>query len=206
VADTRGGVGFRAAWLNHAGLISRHSEVVLHAFDRELKERPLRVLHAGCENGGTLQVLSAVLPAGSSVLGLERLPSSVPLEIPVLNGDVLDRAWVSGALRSQWFDLIIDSTNSRTPWLWPYLIPGGRYLVEGCDPVDASLLASGVYRDTESWLPVEEIMRVTVFPGLLVIEKRNPRVLPYVEVMVGNFSDVVPEDQLIDRGVRRVIT
>jgi hypothetical protein len=62
-----------------------------------------------------------------------------------------------------------------------------------------------VAADQDSWLPTEEIMRVTVYPRVTVVEKRHPRVVPYVDVMVGNFADVTGEEFLIGQGVKRVI-
>jgi len=57
----------------------------------------------------------------------------------------------------------------------------------------------------DTWLPRDEIMRVTVYPHVLPVEKRNPRVIPYIEIMVGNFAEVVDEATLIDQGVKRVL-
>ena len=42
--------------MRHAGSVSRHSEVVLHAYDREIPIRPMRMLLIGVENGGSLEV------------------------------------------------------------------------------------------------------------------------------------------------------
>jgi hypothetical protein len=66
-------------------------------------------------------------------------------------------------------------------------------------------LVRGVALDGSSWLPVEEIMRVTVFPHVAVVEKRNPRVVPYLNIMVGNFADVTGERSLIESGIKRVV-
>jgi len=86
-----------------------------------------------------------------------------------------------------------------------FLRPGGRLILEGYDIELVSRLVTDVAADQDSWLPTEEIMRVTVYPKVVVIEKRHPRVVPYVDVMVGNFADVTSEDSLIRQGIKRVI-
>lgn len=197
-------MGYRDAWLNHADLGSRHYEVVIHAIERCLPTSAARVLVAGVENGGCLQVWRQILPEGSEAIGVDIDPRCADLGLGVRIGDVLDDGWLRAEFRDGWFDLIIDSTGTMTPWLWPFLAPGGRLILEGYDDRLLDLLGA-VIRDSESWLPVEEIMRCEVYPHVAVIEKRFPRVMPYQEIMVGNFLDVVPETALAERGVRRVI-
>lgn len=198
-------MGYRDAWLMHPNLGSRHYEVVIHAFDKNMPKEPVRVLEAGVENGGSLEVWKQVLPEGSEVIGLDIDPRCAELGLPVLVGDVLDEGWVRGELRGQWFDMIVDSTGTMTPFLWPFLTLGGRYFYEGYDTAKIMTLVEDVALDRDSWLPGEEIMRVEVFPHITVIEKRNPRVLPYLEITVGNFYDVVPEAELLAEGMKRVV-
>jgi hypothetical protein len=38
-----------------------------------------------------------------------------------------------------------------------------------------------------------------------VIEKRYPRVIPYIDIAVGNFADVTGEEELMRQGVKRVL-
>lgn len=198
-------MGYRDRWLGHAGAVSRHYEVVLHAFDRETPTEPVRVLDVGVENGGSLEVWQDCLPEGSTVLGIDSDPRCADLGLDVLILDVTDRDAVKTALRGQWFDFVVDSTETMSPWTWAFLRPGGRMIFEGYDTERVQKLVRDLAEDDESWLPVEEIMRVTVFPRIVVVEKRNPRVLPYIEIMVGNFADVVPEGTLIESGVKRVL-
>lgn len=185
--------------------MSRHSEVVLHAFDRETPTGPVSVLEVGVENGGSLEVWQEVLPEGSSVLGLDIDPRCADLGLPVVIGDVRDQGSVAAALRGRWFDLIVDSSGTMSPWTWPYLRSGGRLILEDYDTTTLLDLVADVADDRPSWLPVEEIMRVTVFPHVAVVEKRNPRVIPYIRVMVGNFGDVVDERTLAEQGVKRIL-
>jgi predicted lipoprotein len=46
---------------------------------------------------------------------------------------------------------------------------------------------------------------VSVYPRVVVVEKRNPRVVPYLDIAAGNFADVTGEQALKDRGVRWVV-
>lgn len=198
-------MGYRDRWLEHAGAVSRHYEVVLHAFDRETPTGPIDLLDVGVENGGSLEVWADILPEGSTVLGLDSDPRCADLGLEVLTVDVTDRDAVKTSLHGRWFDLIVDSTGTMSPWTWAFLRPGGRLILEGYEPGSVQDLVQGVAEDSSSWLPIEEVMRVTVFPHIGIVEKRNPRVLPYIEIMVGNFADVTGERDLIDSGVKRVL-
>lgn len=198
------GVGYRDQWLRHAGGISHHSEVVLHAFDREMPTGPVSLLHVGVENGGSLEVWRDVLPEGSSVLGLDKDPRCADLPIPVVIADVYDQSSVAAALRGQWFDLIVES-GTMSSWTWPFLRPGGRLIFEDYEIEPMMDLVRDVAESRDSWLPVEEIMRVTVFPHVAVVEKRNPRVIPYIRVLVGNFDEVRSEESLRAEGVKRIL-
>lgn len=198
-------MGYRDRWLNHAGAVSRHYEVVLHAFERETPNEPIDLLDIGIENGGSLEVWREVLPEGSTVLGIDNDPRCLELGLPVIGCDVTDRDQVKTALRGKWFDLIVDSTGTMSPWPWAFLRAGGRMILENYDTDSIQDLVWAVAEDESSWLPIEEIMRVTVFPRVAVVEKRHPRVLPYIEIMIGNFADVTGEMDLIESGIKRVL-
>jgi hypothetical protein len=198
-------VGYRDEWLTHAGLGSRHYEVVVHAFDKNLPKEPVRLLEAGVENGGSLEVWKKILPEGSEVVGVDCNPLCATLGLDVRVGDVTDDGWLRGQFRGEWFDIIVDSTGTMTANLWPFLTLGGRMFLEGYDTERVIELVRDVAEDRDSWLPGEEIMRVEVFPHIVVIEKRNPRVVPYLQITVGNFYDVVPEPELLAQGMKRVV-
>lgn len=198
-------MGYRDTWINHAGLASRHYEVVLHAFDREIPNKPLRMLIVGVENGGCVEVWQQCAPEGSTVLGMDIDIRCSDLPIPVSYCDITDRAWLDSELDGQMFDVIIDSTNTMSANLWPYLEAGGLYFYESYIPGWVQTLVSDLALDRDSWLPIEEVMRVSTYSHICVIEKRNPKVVPYLEVLVGNFADVVTEDVLRAQGVKRVI-
>lgn len=198
-------MAFRSAWLNNAGAISRHSEVTLHAFDREIPLRPMDLLDVGVENGGSLEVWTKVLPEGSTVLGLDIDEKCLDLPLPVMLCDVTNHNDVSNLLRGEMFDVIIDSTGTMTSLLWPYLRVNGVMIYEGYDHAMITDIILALQDDLESWLPVEEVMRVNVYSEIVVIEKRNPKVIPYMQVMTGNFADVTGEAALIAQGVKRVL-
>lgn len=198
-------MGFRDTWLNHAGCVSWHSEVVLHAFEKESPIAPVNMLDIGVGNGGSMEVWRLCLPVGSTVTGIDIDPLCGNLGLPVFIGDVLDEVWLRDILRGCWFDLIIDSTGVMSVFPWVFLRAGGRLILEGYDVDLVSRLVADVASNRDSWLPTEEILRVSVYPHVVVIEKRFPHVVPYVDVMTGNFADVTSEVELMRQGIKRVI-
>jgi hypothetical protein len=198
-------VEYRSRWLSHAGMMTRHLEVVLHAFDREMPAGPLRLLDVGVENGGSLEIWREILPEGSVAVGMDVDPACERLGLPVLIGDVTDREWVQDVLRGTWFDVVVDSTGTMTGNLWPYIVRKGRLFIEGYNPQMVADLSLDLMTGVDSWLPTEEILRVTSYPGVAVIEKSNPRVVPYLEVVAGNFAEVLSEDEMRSMGVQQVV-
>lgn len=189
--------------MTHAGAVSRHVEVMLHAVDREIPDGDLRVLVAGVENGGAVEVWRDL---GADVLGLDKDPRCADLGLPVEVCDVTDEGSVRGVLQGRVFDVVVDSTGVGSPWLWVFLRAGGRMLFEDLPSDLVEDLTRCVHRDVETWLPVEEVMRVSIYPRVTVVEKRNPRVIPYLDIAVGNFADVTGEAALREQGVRWVVT
>jgi hypothetical protein len=119
--------------------------------------------------------------------------------------DVTNREDVRNLLRGEMFDVIIDSTGTMTNLLWPYLRTGGVMLYEGYDFSMMMDVMLALREDLESWIPIEEIMRVNIYSDIAAIEKRNPKVIPYMNVMTGNFADVTGEQSLIAQGIKRVL-
>lgn len=199
-------MGYRASWLENTGAIADHHESVIHAFDREIPERPMNMLLVGVRNGGSLEVWRSALPEGAQVIGLDNNPDCQALPgVEILECDATVKHAVRAALRGRVFDVVIDSTSTMQPYVWPFLRAGGLYVYEGYRPEMMLMLANDLALDDDSWLPIEEVMRIGVYPGCLVVEKRYPRVIPYMDLMTGNFSDVIPEETLLARGVRRVV-
>lgn len=196
---------YRAKWLSHTGNITRHHEVMLHAMEREIHGGPLAMLIVGVDNGGSVELWREALAEGSTVVSIDDNPAVQRLGLDVNVGDVHDREWLLEVLGGQMFDVVLDRSEDAGECVWPWLSPGGRLLLEDPNPDDVAILAADVAFDRPSWLPVEEVMRVTVFPKVAVVEKRHPRVMPYMEIMTGNFAEVVPEEKLVADGVKRVL-
>jgi hypothetical protein len=199
-------VGYRAEWLTHAGAIAVHDEVALEAFDREVPPAPLRLLLVGIGNGGCVEVWRRTLPKGATVTALDSDPAcaALPGIDPVLC-DVTDKVAVREALRGCWFDCIIDATGKMSPHTWPFLAPGCTLLYEGYDPEVLMALSRSVALQGRTWLPVEEVLSVTLYSAVAVILKRNPMVAAPVSVMTGNFGDIIPERDLVRSGVKRAL-
>jgi len=197
-------MGYRAEWITHQGNVSVHSEVMLHAVDRFLQRKPLRVLILGVGNGGSMQVWEKVLPEGSTLHGVDMNPACIDLGLNVVVGDAKDRTWVSQTFKGKWFDLIIDSTGEMVNHLWPYLTVNGLMVYENYIFKDMIELAHAIENESKSWLPVEEIMQIMWFPKIAAIEKRNPRVVPYLDIIVGAHDPIVPVSNYIARGAKRI--
>lgn len=199
-------MGFRDNWMNHIGAISVHNEATLHAYDREIPPRPLAMLLVGIGNGGDVEVWQASLPQGSSVTAMDSDPACQQIPDVVVEAcDVTQPDQVRSCLRGRWFDVVIDRTGTMQPYVWPFLRAGGVYIYEGYNVDMVMMLVRDVATDNASWLPIEEIMRVDVYESCVVLEKRNPKVVPYLEVVTGNFAEVTPESMYYGRGAKRVL-
>lgn len=198
-------MGFRDRWLNNAGMVSDHYEVFLHAVEREVPDSPVDMLLVGVKNGGDVEIWPDVLAEGSTITAIDQDEACASLGVDVLVGDPSDQDWLLSVLANKGFDVVIWNHPGISDRIWPWLRPGGKLIIEGLWQPSVSTLASAVAGDTPSWLPTEEVMRVTVFPHVTVVEKRTPRVLPYIRIMTGNFAEVVSEQALISEGVKRVL-
>lgn len=199
-------MGYRDSFLRNPGAVTRQYESTLFAFEKEIRPtHAVNLLEAGVENGGSLDVWRDCLPAGSTVTGIDIDPRVAEYTPGVLIGDVLDKSWLKTVLEGQTFEVIIDDTRSYTPWLWPYLTPGGVYAVLVPDSLDVTDLVYGLQDSLSTWLPSEEIIRLGVYEHVVVVEKRHPKVVDTLEVFTGNFAEVMPEKELFARGAKRVI-
>jgi len=201
-------MGYRAAFLNNAGAVAVHSEVFLHVIDREIAPRPLSILVAGVGNGGVVELWREALPDGSTVVAIDPYPDAESLfGVGAICCDVESKSDLLRVLGRVHFDVIVDSTATLTPYLWPFLREGGLMIFENIPDVDAFAdLAKAVMLERESdVLPVEEVMRVNVYGPVVSVEKRAPKVVSYLDVFTGNFADRVSESVLIGDGAKRAI-
>lgn len=199
-------MGYRDTWLTWRGRCSRHSEMALHAYDAEIKPtEPVTLLQVGVENGGDLEVWSACLPEGSTVLGMdvEAVCASFGQQVVVV--DATDKQALRNALRGLTFDYIINDTRTHVlPHLWPYLKSNGKYFVEGYRAEIAAALL-GAFHDQPTWLPEEEILSVTAYAHVLVVQKRQPKVVPFLEICTGEVADVVSLDRMTAAGIKKIV-
>jgi hypothetical protein len=199
-------MGYRDHFLNHAGCIAAQNEATLHAFDRTIPPRPIAMLLIGIGNGGVVEIWRNTLTEGSTVTALDSNPDAVAVPgLGVIGCDTTNRDEVRETLKGQWYDAVIDSTGTMQPYAWPFLRPGGVLIYESYNPEMIMMLARDLALGDDSWLPIEEVMRIDIYQSCAVIEKRNPRVVPYLNVLTGNFAEVVPESELIAAGCKRVI-
>ena len=173
--------------MSHRGILTRHSEAMLHLMDRCVPEGSLRVLvaHSG---DGCAEVWKAALPGGSSLVALESDPL-VEGVLPGRVGDVRDRVWLRGWLGDSWFDVVHDRSGDVdvAACLWPYLVPGGMLIAERV-PDDVMVEQVALMLADGGAFPAEEVVRVSVYPGAMVVEKRNPRVIPYLDAVTGSLD------------------
>lgn len=197
-------MGYRSAWLGRSQRASRHYESVLYALDREVAPTsPIALLDMGVENGGSLEIWEQVLPEGSTVTGLDCDDRCAAENVII--ADVTDRSRVRQVLKGKMFDCIIDDTRAGAAAnVWPFLKVGGVLLIEGFEPWMASELIPTL-TGGDSWLPGEEIIRVSCYPYIMVVEKRFPRVVPYLEITQGTEFPIISDTELTDMGLKRVV-
>jgi hypothetical protein len=197
-------MGFRAAWLKHEGFLSVHTEDFLHIVDRIVPDKPFHLLLIGAGNGGGVQVWREVMPEGSTVTVIDSDPKAADLGLDIVIVDVQDQKAVRKALAGSWFNIIIDATGSFMPSVWPFLRPGGVLVVDRYRKDILNDLVRDIGIDVDSHLPTEEIMSVLIFTNVVGIEKRNPRVVPYLEVIQGKDDPIVKEYFYQSRGAKRL--
>lgn len=102
----------------HGGRVSDKWEQYLSIYDREFAPfiaagKPVRLLEIGVQNGGSLEIWNALLPAGSTIIGIDinnecaKLKFNTP-NISVMIGDASDPAVLDAILKDTEFDIILD--------------------------------------------------------------------------------------------------
>jgi hypothetical protein len=198
-------MGFRTTWLEHEGFLSVHTEDFLHAIDRIIPEKPIDILLIGVGNGGDIEVWKNALPEGSTVVALDDNALTSDLDLGVLVADLTDASLIRSLLFGSWFHVVIDATGTFMPHVWPFLRAGGVFVVENYQHDILTKLVRDLAEDNDSVLPTEEIMFMSVFPNVISLEKRNPRVVPYLKIITGKHDPVVNEKIYQEQGAKRVV-
>lgn len=197
-------MGFRSAFLKHDGPLACHSEIFLHVMDRCIGDEPVEMLLIGVDNGGSKQIWESCLPDGSTVVAVDERDECLSIS-GVSVGRASDRRWLESVLGNRKFDVIIDSMGHADGSAWPWLKVGGYLVIEHYDPQRVWHLMNAICSDSYTWLPYEEILGIQFYPELVLIEKRNPRVVAYIDILVGDSGDVVDESEYLHRGAKRVV-
>ncbi len=133
-------------FLNHNGNVSDKWEQDLGIYEAELVRflivgEPVNLLEIGVQNGGSLQVWSKYLPAGSRIVGIDIDPRCKELtlgrNVQVLLADAGKPADLERVLGDSGFDIIIDDGSHRSSHVitafkacFQRLKPGGVYIIE----------------------------------------------------------------------------
>jgi hypothetical protein len=185
--------------------LSVHTEDFLHAIDRIIPEKPIDILLLGVGNGGDIEVWKKTLPEGSSVTAVDDKALTSDLNLQVIVADLNNKSLMRSFLFGSWFHVIIDATGTFMPHVWPFLRAGGVFVVENYQHDILTKLVRDLAEDNDSVLPTEEIMFMSVFPNVVSLEKRNPRVVPYLAIITGKNDPVVKEKIYQEQGAKRVV-
>ncbi|MDH3902051.1 MAG: class I SAM-dependent methyltransferase, partial [Xanthomonadales bacterium] len=130
----------------HQGKVADKWQLYLEEYERLLapyRDRPVRVLEIGVQNGGTLEIWAKYFPQAKVLIGCDIDPACAELEfddprINVIIGDVNnDRTQAEISAASIEFDIIVDDGSHRSGdiirsfgLLFPKLALGGSYVIE----------------------------------------------------------------------------
>ncbi len=130
----------------HQGKVSDKWQLYLEEYERLLapyRDRPVRLLEIGVQNGGTLEIWAKYFPQAKVLIGCDIDPACAELEfddprISVIIGDVNnDKTQAQISAASIEFDIIVDDGSHRSGdtirsfgLLLPKLALGGSYVIE----------------------------------------------------------------------------
>jgi len=136
----------RQLYAEHQGKVSDKWSLYLSEYDRLLKnyrDKPVRLLEIGVQNGGSLELWSKYFENASTLLGVDINPDCAQLSyddkrIGVIVGDANAPNVINLVLEhSQKFDIIIDDGSHRSSDIvnsfaayFPFLENGGLFIVE----------------------------------------------------------------------------
>lgn len=176
----------------------------MHLADREVRDDVMSVL-VSRPGDGCLEVWRKALPEDATVVGIDRDGRVADHVDGILVGDVSSRRWLLGVLAGRWFDVIHDRGRDEVAaaCLWPYLRPGGILILEGLDH-GAIVDEVGEFLSEAGVFPAEEVVRMSAYHGALVVEKRNPRVIPFLDAFTGKRDPLGVEREWTDSGAMKV--
>ncbi len=133
-------------FMTHDGYVSDKWDHYIGIYEAELqnllaRNKPLRLLEIGVQNGGSLQIWNKYLPQGSQVVGIDIDEKCRGLHfeegIQVLIGNATDKSFLDEHLVDTDFDIIIDDGSHQCGdviasfnLLFPHLEPSGKYFIE----------------------------------------------------------------------------
>ena len=180
---------------------------ILESLQKSRNNAALGVIEIGVLHGGSLEVLSRAVPPQSVIIGVDKDPRCSQVSIPgaaVRIGSQSDADFLTGIVKElPSLDLVIDDGSHRAKdqmasldTLFPYLAPGGFYIIEdihtsymaafgggwrrpGTAASAAKVLIDGLHSPFHrfgwacghraTW---SELSSITVAESLLILEKR----------------------------------
>lgn len=197
-------------FLNNSESIVIHNEAFLYAIERESYQRPINILIIGNKNGNPTKIWEKNLHDQSTITIMEDSSLQNKNKNNVIFCQLDNKDSVNNALydRGILFDFVIDSTSKINKWIWPWIKQPGVLICENVsNHHDFLNLSESIFNEDfeNDILPVEEILRLTIYGPVVSIEKRLPRVVPYIKMMTGQYSDTISEQEAMSNGVKRVV-
>ena len=133
-------------FIEHDGYVSDKWEQYLPAYEAVFhgfieRQRPVRLLEIGVQNGGSLQIWSKYFPRGTTIVGIDIDPACAGFvtepNVSIWIGDASDQVALDRMLGDAEFDVIIDDGSHRSDHVvatfntcFGRLSRGGLYVVE----------------------------------------------------------------------------
>lgn len=148
---------------SHKGKASDKWESYLSAYDRlfrDLRDRKLKIVEVGVQNGGSLEVLSKYFANAEKIVGCDIDPQCANLKygdprISVFVGDINTQDVYSRIVREVGLmDVFIDDGSHRSIDIitafvnyFPLVVPGGLYIVEDTHALYWDAWGGGILND-----------------------------------------------------------
>ena len=194
-------------YAEHVGKVSDKWSLYFNEYDRildEYRNKPVRLLEIGIQNGGSLEIWSKYFPNAEKLVGCDINPDCARLSyedprIAVVVGDVNSDASQAAVLgHGLYFDVIIDDGSHRSSDIvktfaryFPHLADGGVFIVEDLhcsywqefegglfDPFSSRRRSSQQTRrnaNSSSWRCCGRIRRCRGSPSVFLMEPSSAR-------------------------------